>query len=193
MANQGLIKKIKVAHSGNGGTNGSPRGYQELKGQGVTCSENLVARLMRLRRIRAKQTRCYKVTTKRNKAHPVARIDRARMPDAIISFESMDHRILARNTFHRSAQGLLDEIAMNTKHLDRPMWAILKTLLHEQIHLWQRNLGEHQVERNYHNKEFVNKCEQLGLYPRSDSGVHWKPADGVFAQPMEEYGIPPPA
>ena len=46
------------------------------------------------------------------------------------------------------------------------MWAVLETLLHEQIHLWQQNFGEHSVERNYHNKEFVNKCKQLGLYPR---------------------------
>ena len=114
------------------------------------------------------------------------------MPDAIISFESMDHRILACYTLHRNAQGLLDEITMNTKHLDRPMWAVLETLLHEQIHLWQQNFGEHPVERNYHNKEFVNKCEQLGLHPMIGSGVHWQPAEGVFARLMEEYGIPPP-
>ena len=43
-----------------------------LKKQGVVCSENRVARLMRLRGLRARQTKRFKVTTKRNKAHPVA-------------------------------------------------------------------------------------------------------------------------
>ena len=72
MANQELVEKIKVVHAESRETYGSPRVYQELKEQGEGCSENRVARLMRLYHIRAKQTRCYKVTTKRNKAHPVA-------------------------------------------------------------------------------------------------------------------------
>ena len=124
---------------------------------------------------------------------PVARIDRERMPDAVISFERMDVRVLACYTLHRNPQGLLDEITMNTKRLDRPMWAILETMLHEQIHLWQQNFGEHPVQRNYHNEEFVGRCEQLGLHPMIGIGAHWKPADGVFAQLMEEYGIGRPA
>jgi transposase InsO family protein len=72
MANRELLEKIKVVHAESRETYGSPRIYQELKDQGVVCSENRVARLMRLYHIQAKQTRCYKVTTKRNKAHPVA-------------------------------------------------------------------------------------------------------------------------
>ena len=72
MANQELVEKIKVVHAESLETYGSPRVYQELKAQGVACSENRVARLMCLYHIRAKQTKHYKVTTKRNKAHPVA-------------------------------------------------------------------------------------------------------------------------
>ena len=72
MANRQLIEKIKVVHAESGETYGSPRIYRELKKQGVPCSENRVARLMRLYHIRAKQIRRYKSTTKRNKAHPVA-------------------------------------------------------------------------------------------------------------------------
>ena len=72
MANRELVKKIKAVYNDNYGTYGSPRIYRELKAQGVACSENRVARLMRLYHIRAKQTKRYKVTTKRNKAHPVA-------------------------------------------------------------------------------------------------------------------------
>jgi putative transposase len=72
MANQKLYKKIKAVYNQNHGVYGSPRIYRVLKGQGVICSENRVARLMRLRGLRAKQSKCYKVTTKRNKAHAVA-------------------------------------------------------------------------------------------------------------------------
>jgi len=72
MANRELVKKIEVVYNDSYGTYGSPRVYRELQAQGVACSENRVARLMRLYHIRAKQTRRCKVTTKRNKCHPVA-------------------------------------------------------------------------------------------------------------------------
>jgi putative transposase len=72
MANQELFKKIEIVYNENHGVYGSPRIYSELDDQGVTCSENRVARLMRLRGLRAKQTKRFKTTTKRNKAHPVA-------------------------------------------------------------------------------------------------------------------------
>jgi putative transposase len=72
MANQELYKKIKAVYNENHGVYGSPRIYRALKKQGVACSENRVARLMRLRSLQAKQTKRYKTTTKRNKAQPVA-------------------------------------------------------------------------------------------------------------------------
>ena len=72
MANRELYKKIEVVYNENHKVYGSPRIYRALKKQGVVCSENRVARLMRLRGLQAKQTKRFKVTTKRNKAHPVA-------------------------------------------------------------------------------------------------------------------------
>ncbi len=72
MANRELYKKIKVVYNENHKVYGSPRIYRALKKQGVVCSENRVARLMRLRGLRAQHTKRFKSTTKRNKAHPVA-------------------------------------------------------------------------------------------------------------------------
>jgi len=72
MANQELYKKIETVYNENRKVYGSPRIYRELKDQGVACSENRIARLMRLRGLKAKQTRRFKTTTKRNKSHPVA-------------------------------------------------------------------------------------------------------------------------
>jgi putative transposase len=72
MANQALFKDIKTVYDDNDGLYGSPRIHAELKAQGKGCSKNRVARLMRLRHLRARQIRRFQVTTKRNKDHPVA-------------------------------------------------------------------------------------------------------------------------
>jgi transposase InsO family protein len=72
MANRELVKKIEVVYNDSYETYGSPRVSFELKAQGETCSENRVARLMRLRGLQARQVRRYKSTTRRNKKHPVA-------------------------------------------------------------------------------------------------------------------------
>ena len=72
MANQELYTKIKAVYDDNHGVYGSPRIYRELKDQGIACSQNRIARLMRLRGLRAKQTKRFRSTTKRNQAHPVA-------------------------------------------------------------------------------------------------------------------------
>jgi len=71
-ANQVLIKEIESVYNDSHGTYGSPRVYQALKAKGIPCSENRVARLMRLRHLRSKRVRRYKVTTKRNKARRAA-------------------------------------------------------------------------------------------------------------------------
>jgi transposase-like protein len=71
-ANRELGQKIGAVYHDNDGVYGSPGIYRELKAQGVACSENRVARLMKLRRLRPKQVRSYKSTTKRNKKHRAA-------------------------------------------------------------------------------------------------------------------------
>ena len=87
---------------------------------------------------------------------PVLRTDRGRLPDPVISFDDLrNRRTLAAYTLHRNPQGLLDEITFNTVHYEEEggrkvwhygKWAQLETLLHEQIHLWQQNFGEHLVK-----------------------------------------------
>jgi putative transposase len=72
MANRELYQKIEAVYNDNHGVYGSPRIYRELKDQGVACSENRIARLMRLRGLQAKQSKRFKTTTKRNRAHPAA-------------------------------------------------------------------------------------------------------------------------
>lgn len=135
---------------------------------------------------------------------PVLLTDRGRLPDPVISFDDMRNRkVLAAYTLHRNPQGLLDEITFNTIHYEKREnnmiwvwgeWAKLETLLHEQVHLWQENFGEHKHKpgRVAHDKEFVTKCESLGLHPLPGVGCHIQVADGPFAQLMKELGIPRP-
>lgn len=135
---------------------------------------------------------------------PILLRDRGRLPDPVISFsDKRNRKVLASYTLHRNPQGLLDEITFNTIHYKDEdgkkvwafgRWAQLETLLHEQVHLWQQNFGQDPVKpgRVYHNKEFVEKCESLGLHPLPNVGAHFRVADGVFAQLMGELGIARP-
>ena len=72
MANQELTAKIKKAFEDNKETYGSPRIYQVMRNLGLMCSLNRVARLMRAEGLCAKQSRRFRSTTKRNKAHQAA-------------------------------------------------------------------------------------------------------------------------
>ena len=103
MANQELVEKIKSIHTTSYETYGSPRVLRELQAQGMTCSRNRVARLMRLYHIRAKQARRFKVTTKRNAAHPVA-------PNVLkrdFAAEQPDRKWLSDITYIWTAEGWL--------------------------------------------------------------------------------------
>jgi transposase InsO family protein len=72
MANRELKDKIKAEFQKSRETYGSPRIYQILRKLGLMCSRNRVARLMRAEGLRAIQTRRYRSTTRRNKAHRAA-------------------------------------------------------------------------------------------------------------------------
>ena len=72
MANQKLYEKIEAVYEANYQVYGSPRIYRELRKQNVVCSENRVARLMRLRGLKAKQSKRFRTTTRPNKAHSAA-------------------------------------------------------------------------------------------------------------------------
>lgn len=78
-----------------------------------------------------------------------------------------------------------DEIALNPLMFGSfPLTEILKTLVHEMCHLWQHNLGT-PSQRTYHNKEWGDKMESIGLMP-SNTG---KPGGKKTGQQMMEYVI----
>lgn len=70
--NQTLVKKIQVVHQANRLVYGSPRVTAELRAQGVACSRNRVARLMKLNQIAARTKRKFKVMTRSKHQFPIA-------------------------------------------------------------------------------------------------------------------------
>lgn len=57
------------------------------------------------------------------------------------------------------------EIALNPMFfIKRTDEDILSTLLHEMVHLWQEEYGS-PPRRNYHNREWAKKMEEIGLVP----------------------------
>jgi transposase InsO family protein len=52
--NEALVGRIRRVHEASRGTYGSPRVYQALRKQGCSASENRIARVMRVHRIKAR-------------------------------------------------------------------------------------------------------------------------------------------
>lgn len=70
--NQRIVAEIKLLHKQSRETYGSPRIYHDLKGKGIACSENPIARLMKKHEIAAKRKRKFVVTTDSKHNLPVA-------------------------------------------------------------------------------------------------------------------------
>lgn len=68
----------------------------------------------------------------------------------------------------------ISEIALTPETLDRSDKEILSTLVHEMVHLWQYTSGK--PSRNaYHNKEWADMMEEIGLHPTHNGQWDGKP------------------
>ena len=72
LSNAQLDQTITQIYWQHKGRYGSPRIWEELVSQGIPCSENRVARRLRILGLKAVQARKFKVTTDSDHAHPVA-------------------------------------------------------------------------------------------------------------------------
>lgn len=75
---------------------------------------------------------------------------------------------------NKNDETLTDEIALNPKACaTRSFKANISTLSHEMVHQWQFHHSEHENRRNtvrsYHDKEWADKMESIGLIP-TDTG-----------------------
>ena len=173
MANQKLIKEIKTVFEASGKTYGSPRIYQKLKSRGFTCSENRVARLMRLAGIQAKQSKRYRSTTRRHPTRPVApnRLERD------FSAEAPDKKWGTDITYIKTAEGWL-YLAVVLDLFARMVvgWAMSKRMTSE--------LTKAALEMAIQRREPAK-----GLLHHSDQGSQY--TDKEYQALLEEYGMTP--
>jgi transposase InsO family protein len=173
MANRQLIEKIKAVHTANYEVYGSPRVFSELRAQGVACSRNRVARLMRLYHIRAKQVRRYKSTTRRNAAHRAA-------PNVLqqdFAAERPDHKWLADITYIPTQQGWLYLAAILDLYARRVVgWAMSQRMTAD-LTLAALEMA---IQR---------RRPAAGLIHHSDQGSQY--TDGAYQALLQAHGIRP--
>ena len=79
----------------------------------------------------------------------------------------------------------LDEIAINPQTLMlSDLMEVLQTLAHEQCHQWQHHFGT-PSQRTYHNREWADKMESIGLMSSSTG----EPGGKRTGQKMSDYPI----
>lgn len=166
MANQELLQKIEAVFEESEETYGSPRVHRALRRQGVMCSENRVARLMRLRGLKAKQRKRYRSTTQRNGTHPVA-------PN-LVRREFVAHRPdekwLADITYIATQEGWLYVAAILDMYSRRIVgWAMSEQLTDRltldalNMALWQRQPGAGLIHHSDQGSQYTSHAYQALL------------------------------
>ena len=79
-----------------------------------------------------------------------------------ISFEKTRVNTLGNHKIIRNRSEIIENINFNSVHLNRPLWEILLTLLHEMTHIWQANY-EKPSNNWFHNREFKHKMLDFGI------------------------------
>ncbi len=108
------------------------------------------------------------------------------LPRCILSF-SREHRTngyLIPERWHRTTQSetAIHEICLSPVLLQNELETLFISLVHEMVHLWQWEYGK-PSRRSYHNREWANKMEEVGLMP-SDTG---KPNGKRIGQTVSQY------
>lgn len=108
------------------------------------------------------------------------------VPMLKISFEKTKVTNFGNYVRGRNALGLSENININSAHLNRPLWDILITLLHEMCHSWQCCYGT-PSKSWFHNKEFQTKMLEFGIVVNT-KGCHLGIGD-PFVFLLKRHGI----
>lgn len=110
------------------------------------------------------------------------------LPSCLITFQRQKKTLgyFSSMRFGRRDGLKSDEIALNPEYFAVvPMIEVLQTLVHEQTHLWQSHFGK-PSRACYHNQEWADKMEAVGLMPSDTS----RPGGKRVGQHMGDYVLP---
>lgn len=120
--------------------------------------------------------------------HYNARLFDGRIPPCLITMqrEKRTYGYFSHRRFaHRTDKASVDEIAINPSYFGVvPLLEILQTVVHEMAHAWQFHHGT-PGRRGYHNKEWADKMEAIGLMPSATG----KPGGARTGEHMADYAI----
>jgi hypothetical protein len=111
-----------------------------------------------------------------------------RLPPCLFTLQRQKRTFgyFSKERFSRLDGTTTDEIAINPEYFAsaKDLLEVLQTLVHEMVHLWQAHFGT-PSRACYHNREWADKMESLGLMP-SSTGVQGGRRVG---QKMADYVI----
>lgn len=120
--------------------------------------------------------------------HYNARLFDSQIPRCLITMQREKRTygyFSSRRFVHRSDKTTIDEIAINPSYFGIiPLLEIMQTLVHEMCHAWQIHFGK-PGRRGYHNKEWADKMEAIGLMPSSTG----QPGGARTGEKMMDYAV----
>ena len=107
------------------------------------------------------------------------------LPEVVFTYHRQN-RVMGYASFGRwvdADEKYIDELAINPEYFAKyPLIEICQTLVHEMVHIWQTHRGT-PGRRGYHNTEWANKMESIGLMPSSTG----KPGGKTTGEAMMDY------
>lgn len=112
----------------------------------------------------------------------------SQLPQPMLSFQR-EKRVFgyfAASRWQDGSGGKVHEIALNPMYFitHKPL-ELMQTIVHEMCHLWQHEFGT-PSRTGYHNKEWADKMEAIGLMPSSTG----QPGGKRVGQQMSDYPLP---
>lgn len=104
------------------------------------------------------------------------------VPRITLGVDKHNRRQLGHYKIGRDALGLRWRIDMNILHLGRTKADVIRVLLHETLHAVQHESGTPAKIANYHNAQFREWCERLGIPTDSSGHDLGTVADGLYDQ-----------
>jgi len=111
-----------------------------------------------------------------------------KLPTIALSFDATNHKTLGHYIIDRNGLGLKENINLNLVHLNRPIFNVLSTLIHEMYHSYQKYFGTPSTSW-LHNKEFRVYMSNIGIECNDRGQTLSFNEQGKFAQLLKMHGV----